>query len=228
MNRLPVTILLLVLGAAFFGRAPVMLLDPASRATAEDDELLGVGIVRPRLLTGARLYFYNRPQHFDVLEDMETPVDSLVFGEGRHHVPIKYAPPWFLPEYMALDYDALLLRAVTVSRNWIEVVVNTSSPRPRMIPHTFWVAREQVDFSYWPEFLLHVSSIEVLDASATPLRQEPSDEARVLSFQSQPLLRPLAIQGYWMQVATVDNEASVGWLRWRDDNQLLLTYSLTM
>jgi hypothetical protein len=123
-----------------------------------------------------------------------------------------------------------LLRAVTVSRNWIEVVVNNSSPRPRFTPHTFWVARESVVFSYWPEFLLSVAAVEVLDASATPLHQEPDDKARVLPFPSQPLLRPFAIQGYWMQVATVDeaNTAPIGWIRWRDDDQLLLSYSLTM
>ncbi|HMB92042.1 MAG TPA: hypothetical protein VKP65_14400 [Rhodothermales bacterium] len=213
MSRISIFSLLLVIGIAFFGSASAVLLKPNTRAIVDDDEILGVGIVRPRIQTGARLYFYNRPQDFDRLADMATPVDSLVFGEGRHHVPINYAPPWFLPEYMALDYDALLLRAVTVSRNWIEVVVNTSSPRPRFTPHTFWVARSRVELSFWPEFLLHVSSVEMLDVSATPLRQEPSDNAGVLPFPAQSLLRPLAIQGYWMQVATIDDKAPVGWLR---------------
>ena len=228
MSRLLALSLLLVLGAAFLGNTPAEQQKPS--AIVEDDEILGVGIVRPRILTGARLYFYNRPKDFDMLEDKAVPVDSLVFGEGRNHIPIKYAPPWFLPEYMKLDYDALLLRAVTVSRNWIEVVVNTSSPRPRMIPHTLWVARESVHFSYWPEFLLNVAAVEMLEGSTNPVRIAPNEQASAVSTQPRPLLRPLAIQGPWMHVAVEEgsDEATTGWIRWRSSDQLTIAYSLTM
>lgn len=230
MNKASAFSLLIVLGAAFFANAPSMLPPSPLHAVKDGDEVLGVGIVRPRLLTGVRLYFYNMPQDFNMLEGMAMPVDSIVFGEGRHHVPITYAPPWFLPEYMNLDYDALLLRAVTVSRNWIEVVVNTSSPRPRMFPHTFWVARERVEFSYWPDFLLNVAAVEVLEAKANPVRIAPNEQASVVSTQPRPLLRPLAIQGTWMHVAVGEGpeEAITGWIRWRSSDQLLIAYSLTM
>lgn len=228
MMKAPAFYVLLLIGVVLFGYTPAK--GPSSHAQADDEDVLGVGIVRPRMLTGARLYFYPTLSDLDFFPDMVTPGDSLVFGAGRHQIPIAYAPPWFAPEYMVLDYDAVLMRAVTVSRYWIEVVVNTSTPRPRMFPHTMWVAREDVEFSFWPEFLLNVAAIEVLDAQASKLHLEPRDDARTLTLPAQPLLRSLAIQGYWLKVGEVDgsDDAPLGWIRWRTDDRLTIAYSLNL
>ena len=210
---LPLLIGMLLLGS---GAAPSSVEQPASVET------LGVGLVKPRLLTGQRLYFYNRPED-DRVPAMMPPLDSLVFGEGRHHVDIKSAPPWFWPEVMKMDYGLLLLRARTLKKNWIEVVVNQQTGLTR------WVDRQAVEFIDWPTFLLNVVAVEVTDAVANPIRVKPLDHAGILAEAPDIPLPPLAIRGSWMQVSTADVADRMppsGWIRWRDDDRLLIRYSL--
>jgi hypothetical protein len=190
-----------------------------SRAVA--DGPVGLGFVQPRLLSGQRLYFYARPDA-DQLAEMMTPVDSLVFGAGRQHVDITMAPPWFWPEVMKLDYDLLFLRALTLTKNWIEVVVNTETGQ------TSWVDRHAVAFIDWPDFLLDVYAVEVTDPAANKVLLKPLDHAAVLADASIPLT-PLAVQGSWLQVSTnglADRIVPTGWIRWRDGDRLLITFSL--
>ena len=123
---------------------------------------------------------------------------------------------------MKLDYDLLFLRAKTLTRNWIEVVVN------RETGQASWIDRHAVEFIHWPTFLLDVVAVEVHDPEGNPVRVKPLDHASVLADATLPL-RPLAIQGSWLQVSTnglADRIAPTGWIRWRDGDRLLITYSL--
>lgn len=209
---------------------PEMVDIPAPAIRMDGADMLGMGIVRPHLHAGNTLHFYNRPEDLTALSTGVTPVDSLVFGEERPYLTINYAPPWFVPEYMNLDYDALLLRAVSVSQNWLEVVVNAASPRPCSLPHTYWVTRQSVYFDYWPEFLLTVAAVEVLDADENPLRSAPDVESTTVKVSATALLFPRAIQGDWLQVSTAHGHEGgrIGWVRWRMEDQLAIMYSLTM
>jgi hypothetical protein len=188
---------------------------------------LGLGIAQVPPTPERPLYFYSLStvaQH----PDETAPTDSLTFRQGAHHVEIATAPPWFVPEVLKLDYDALFLRAVTLSHDWVEVVVNTSETLPRMIPRTMWVRREAVAFRPWAAFLLDVAAVEPLDQEANPIRTGPSDEAAVLSAAWLPV-RPLAVQGDWLLVSTLglaDRIPPAGWLRWRGEDRLLVAYAI--
>lgn len=181
---------------------------------------LGVGIVRPGLTAGETLYFYGVPG-LDRMPDEEVPFDSLVFVQGEHNVDIAYAPPWFMPELLKLDYDILYMRAQTLTRRWIEVVVN------RQTGETRWIDRSAVTFTDWSGFLLDVVAVEVVDPEANPVRSGPDTITAVLSTAKGPL-RPLAVSGSWMQVSTsglADRIVPTGWIRWRDGDRLLITWS---
>ncbi len=238
MHRLS---LLLISTLLFCGEAPSPTLEMASAAEVSStlemvpvsDSLLppeavlaveaslGVGMVQPRLLDGQRLYFYGRPD-FTQLPGMMTPLDSLVFGQGPYYVDIKSAPPWFWPEVMKLDYDLLFLRAKTLTRNWIEVVVNRETGQTR------WIDRHAVECIHWPTFLLNVVAVEVNDPEGNPVRVKPLDHASVLA-DATLSLQSLAIQGSWLQVSTnglADRIAPTGWIRWREGDRLLISFSL--
>jgi len=91
------------------------------------------------------------------------------------------------------------------------------------------MSREAVQFQTWTEFLLEVYSVETLDPNSNPLRSGPGEEFPQTGSTESLELRVLAIQGSWAKVEGVDaNEASLptGWIRWRDDGQLLIDYSL--
>ena len=188
---------------------------------APSDPSTGVGVVQVAFT--APLYFYGDPPGHPSLA---TPLDSLTFRSGPHHVEVAYAPPWFAPDDFKLDYDLLYLRAVSLRRDWIEVVVHTTDVR--WPPQTRWIAREAVTFRSWPEFLLEVFSVESLAPTNHPLRIAPQDEADpVVSDQDD--YRVLGVEGEWLLVEGADaREVGTprGWLRWRADDRLLIRYNL--
>lgn len=186
----------------------------------QTDLPVGVGIVSPVLDPERPLYFYGVTD-FDALPHTLVPQDSLTFAQGPYHTDIATAPPWFVPETMKLDYDLLALRAKTLTRHWIEVIVNQRTGETR------WVSREAVDFASWPDFLLDVISVETPDPAANPIRSGPFDAAPVRA-QTTALLQPLAVQGEWLQVGPsmlTDEAAPKGWIRWTDGARLLIVYS---
>ncbi|MEQ9570257.1 MAG: hypothetical protein RLN75_08725 [Longimicrobiales bacterium] len=195
---------------------------------AQPEGPAGVGIVQPTLDPERPLYFYPAADPGDG-PGVVGPTDSVTFAESPHFVGIATAPPWFAPEGMKLDYDLLWLRAETLTRNFIEVVVNGTEPRPRFTPRTAWVDRHAVRFRPWAEFLLDVYSVETLEPAGNPLRSAPAPDAPERGPSADLPLRPLAIRGEWMRVEGADaREAGLptGWIRWWRDGRLLVSFSL--
>ena len=186
-------------------------------------------MVRPPIDASRPLYFFLSPD-LDLDPSQLTPSDSLTFRQGEHYIDIGTAPPWLAPEWSKLDYDILLLRAVSLSRSWIEVVVNDHPQRPRTFPRTAWIPRESVQFDTWPEFLLEVFSVEPLDPATNPVRSGPGEAFPEVASSADLTLRVLAVSGSWARVTVVfDYEASdavTGWIRWRDRDRLVVDYSL--
>ena len=184
---------------------------------------LGCGIAKPRLADNKVVNFYSF-FHADKDASAMKPVDSIVIIKKKNHFEISYAPPWFFPGHMKLDYDILLLQVLTISRNWMEVIVNKQTGQ------THWIAAADADFIEWSTFLLSVYSIEITDPGANPLRVKPLSYAGIIATSPLGLqLKPLAISGDWMMVSTAgftNRIVPTGWIRWRKDDKLLLGYSL--
>ncbi len=182
---------------------------------------LGMGMVSPNLAPGV-LRFYTAPD-LDQLSDRSIATDSLVFVQGEHDIDIAYAPPWFLPAHLKLDYGLLMMRAITISRNWVEVELNSTDGR------TLWIDRGNAHVMLWEEFMLGVVAVEILDPESNPIRVKPMDHAGILADGANALLKPLAVRGEWLLVAThqlADRIQPTGWVRWRDGDRLLVDYSL--
>lgn len=184
---------------------------------------VGLGIAKPEMKPGAKLYLYTGQLIDDLLHHAATK-DSIVILQGEHSFEIGTAPAWFSPEHLKMDYEILQLRVVSVSRNWLEVIVNTKTGR------TAWVDKNVVEFLYWPDFFLTVFSVEVMNAAKNPARIKPLDNAAVVLNPGRSSLHPIAIQGEWMKVSTVqenpDAVPKLGWIRWKKGNQMLITWSL--
>ncbi|MCB9185907.1 MAG: hypothetical protein H6601_04095 [Flavobacteriales bacterium] len=213
----------------FGGRNPSRLvaeaMEPKPSSTAKDLRLadgteMGIGIVSILPEVGRTLRFYGKPQHNELPENLRA-IDSLTFNDALHFVDIATAPPWFVPQYMKLDYGILQLVAVTVQKNWMEVIVNKTNGQ------TFWVYKPDVGFSYWPEFLLNVHSVELLNPTDFPPRIKPMDNAVPdQSVDHNGIFYPVSVKDDWLQVhpdKEVDHDI---WVRWRRDGILLVKYSL--
>ena len=185
-----------------------------------DGTEMGIGMVSVSPETGRTLRFYSKPNHNELPENLQA-VDSLTFKDARHFVDIATAPPWFVPHYMKLDYGILQLIAVTVQKNWIEVVVNKTNGQ------TSWVYRQDVGYSTWSEFLLNVHSVELLNATDFPPRIKPMDHASPdQSVDANGVFYPVAIKDDWLQVHPDKETNHDIWVRWKRDGILLVRYSM--
>ena len=152
------------------------------------------------------------------------PKDSIIISKGQYHFEIRYAPPWFYPEAMKMDYDILLMKTITLSRDWMEVVVNKQTNQ------TYWISREDAEFNAWPMFLLNIFSISLINPEKNPLLFKPHKDASIVATTPPRFeLQPLAIQEDWMMVSTIglaDRIMPTAWIRWRNKDSLLIRYSL--
>jgi hypothetical protein len=189
--------------------------------TVERQDLpAGLGIAQVSPVPGRVIYFYGEPPSGALPGDFP-PIDSVTFEVGLPSVGIATAPPWLVPDHLKIDYEVFFLRAMTLTRDWVEVIGNS------VTGETWWVPREDVAFTAWPEFLLGVNSVETFDEDANPVRYRPTDESDVLSASWAPL-PPVGVRGDWLEVATInlaDRIQPYGWIRWREGDRLLVSYS---
>ncbi|MFO7524384.1 MAG: hypothetical protein R6W68_02935 [Ignavibacteriaceae bacterium] len=184
----------------------------------------GLGMAKPDFYNKSVLYFYSPNLEKSVLE--HTPSDSIVFAQTEHHqFDITYAPPWFYPEHLKLDYDILYLKILTLGREWIEVEVNQQTGL------TSWISSSDAEVILWPEFLLRVFSIENPDFQNNPLRIKPLTHASEVQLKKYEFMTPVLIKDNWIMVDLLDdglNKLGDGWLMWRDNQNLLISYYLLL
>jgi len=195
---------------------------PVSWKYQEPIRDIGIGMARPDFFNHRVLYFYSSPNlEKDVTE--HTPVDSLVFEQSEHQYSIVYAPPWFFPQHMKMDYEILYLKIVKMGIDWMEIEVN------RQNGQTAWVSSSGFNLWHWTDFLLRVHSVENLNVQVNPLRVNSFDHASTWKGPEYELMSPMMINDHWMKVSLLNHDmksVGVAWLRWRDDKKLLISYSL--
>ena len=184
---------------------------------------IGVGMVKPNVVDGAVMYFYGPPDE-NGFAPTSAPIDSVTFAASTHHVDIATAPPWLVPEVLKLDYGFLLFRARSLTRFWVEVIVNNTNGQ------TAWLPRSEVDFVPWVDFFLTVFAVEPIDVVANPLRARPfsySDPALPPS-GTDWFYEPIEIRGDWIHVRlrSQSQPERDGWFRWREGDRLAVSYSL--
>ncbi|MBK6815228.1 MAG: hypothetical protein IPG82_07140 [Saprospiraceae bacterium] len=190
----------------------------------KSDSTMGMGLAKPGLSDQRKLYFYQQSSP-SVSEVRYVVFDSLLISLGSLNYQIDYAPAWFYPEHLKLDYDIFYLKTKTITRNYLEVIGN------KITGQTIWIDSESAEYLEWPGFLLNVYAVSMLDPVHHPIKAKPVDNASVVKIQDLDnlTLQPIAIQGEWMEVLLVDNDdkpISKGWIRWKKNDRMLISYSL--
>ncbi|MGB0917589.1 MAG: hypothetical protein ACPGU4_08365 [Flavobacteriales bacterium] len=196
--------------------------EPASSSPLrlKDGTEMGIGIVSISPLANRTLRFYGKPKTNQLPEHLSA-MDSLTFKDARHYIDIATAPPWFVPKYMKLDYGILQLVAVTVQKNWVEVIVNRTNGQ------TAWVYRQDVGYSTWSDFLLSVHSVGLLNPTDFPPRIKPLDHASPVSnIDVNSYFLPISVKDDWLQVHPNKEVNQDIWIRWKRDGVLLVRYSM--
>ena len=182
---------------------------------------MGLGMGTPKFYEYDVVYFYGNPNLEKPVSD-HTPTDSLVFQRTEIGMELTSAPPWFVPAHLKLDYDMLFLRVVSIHSEFIEVMANETNGQ------TAYMDRSKFNLRFWPEFLLTINSIEPLFPQDYPVRVKPLSHAGIVS-TPYAFLKPLKISSQWMQVELLDEHFKShgkGWIMWRENDRLLIAYSL--
>lgn len=186
---------------------------------------MGLGMAKPDFFNKKVLYFYSVTNPEKSVSEY-LPVDSLVFSQADHHqYDIRYAPPWFYPVHLKMDYEILYLKIITYGRDWIEVEVN------RQTGLTTWISSSEAEVLFWPEFLLTVFSVDNLDPENNLLREKPLLNASPFLGIEFSFLSPVMVKESWLKVNLLDNDFNkVGeaWLQWHSYGKLLVSYSLLL
>lgn len=193
-----------------------------STTNEQSNQKMGIGFFNPNFYERPTLYFYGQPN----LEKSVTehfPTDSVVFKRfERGGFEIAQAPSWLVPEHLKLDYDMLYFEIKSMGREFAEVIVNKRSRR------TAYVNKFDGQVVYWPEFLLSVHSVEFPLGSKQKVKARPFEDAGDIS-KPFSFLFPILIREEWMQVELFDdslNSTGKGWVRWKKNGELLISYSL--
>ncbi|TAH40395.1 MAG: hypothetical protein EYC69_11325 [Bacteroidetes bacterium] len=186
------------------------------------DSLVGLGFFSPDFVNSNAFYFYGNP-FTEKSSTGTSAIDSLVFIKSKQAgFEIYYAPAWFKPELVKMDYDILLIKILSMTKDFVEVIVNTSTGK------TVFVKKSEGTIRFWPEFLLTIHSVEFLSETEHPVFVKPVDYAAEVNYKYE-IMHPVMINDTWMQVELLDEEYKFlgkGWIRWREGEKLLIRYNL--
>jgi len=194
---------------------------PALVRPTLNKSVLGLGMVSPNIYENKDVLFYGNPNLEKAVSD-HMPTDRLIFKRSETGISIKYAPPWFVPAHMKMDYEILKLRLISISNDFIEVVVNERTGQKA------YMDRSKNKLLFWPEFLLSVSSVEPVSREKNPVRIKPLSHAGLVTKQ-YAFLKPLRVKREWMRVELLSDDfksLGKGWIQWQENGKLLIKYSL--
>ncbi|MBC7850693.1 MAG: hypothetical protein H7Y31_13210 [Chitinophagaceae bacterium] len=192
---------------------------------AQSENAIGVGIILLDITKIRHLEFHS--------DTSSASIASVKFVENNVGVvePDPGSAEWFVPEQFYPSYDIFVLRVVTTTSNWLKVFVNNNGK-------TYWLrSQESIRFMTWPDFLLKkvnaISKHEILKAS---IRTYPDSKSKAIKMlESKDCLDILEIKGDWIHVQTDKSDCSEslkpvrsGWIQWRFNNQLQISYSLVI
>jgi hypothetical protein len=102
-----------------------------------------------------------------------------------------------------------------------KVIVNKETGLEKYIKkENYWVLRN------WQDHLIHsVASID-FDKEKNAVRLKPTEETAILkmSMNIDPVIEPIEIKDDWLKIRYWENEREMtGWIRWKIDNQIIVT-----
>ncbi|AKP52775.1 hypothetical protein [Cyclobacterium amurskyense] len=186
------------------------------------DNGMGQGFFSPNFSENDKLYFYS-PSNPNAWNGLGKVIDSLVFFKNQNgQYDIQYAPPYFFPEIVKLDYDWLMIKVLTSGKFMLEVEINKETGQSVLID------KFSGKLIYWPEFILNINSVEILDEFPQKVLIKPLENASI-NTRPYDFLQPIAVRGDWLKVNLTDKDFSSldqGWIKWRSDGKLIIRYSL--
>lgn len=186
------------------------------------DNGMGQGFFSPNFVENDKLYFYS-PSDPKAWNGIGEAIDSLVFYKNRNgQYDIQYAPPYFFPEIVKMDYEWLMIKVLTSGKYMLEVEINQQTGQSVLVD------KFSGNLIYWPEFILNINSVEILEEYPQEVLVKPLENASV-NRTTYAFLQPIAVRGDWIKVSLTDdgfNSLGEGWIKWKSNDKLIIRYNL--
>ncbi|MCU0433672.1 MAG: hypothetical protein MUC87_09490 [Bacteroidia bacterium] len=198
------------------------------RAATNFDMYYGMGVMHLNLeiLTEIKLYSERN--------DKTAPAKTITFtvsGKGKTKtakLETANTDKWLSPEILKPENMLFSMRVLSRETGWYQVMTNNGTHQ------TYWLRKiEGLEFYTWTDELLKSASVIRLTRDTNPLRtHQGSNVTLPWDMKYADCFKPLKILGIWMEVETretcADGTTKIksAWIQWRDDDGLLIDYSL--
>ncbi|MGB1206358.1 MAG: hypothetical protein ACPG5B_11960 [Chitinophagales bacterium] len=196
--------------------------DIGNEATKSPASKMGLGLFIPNIIEHSTLYFYGNV-NLEKGQLDHAAQDSVVFAKDEHNnLTTTYAPPWLYPEHIKLDYGIMAFKVLGLGHDFLKAEANKKNKQ------ITYLDKNRGRFVTWPAFFLSVNSVEFNESSTKKVFVKPLDYAGEVKVAFD-FMQTLLVEEEWMYVRLMNDnlkEIGKGWIRWKKDNELLITYSL--
>ncbi len=193
-----------------------------AKVESTSDNEMGLGFFTPNYYEFPVLYFYGGVNLEKSIND-HSPQDSVVFTQQEgYKLSTSYAPPWLFPEHLKLDYELMAFKVLGLGNDFLKVEVN------KVTGQIAYLDKTKGTYKTWPEFLRTKASLEPIEKENQTVHIKPLKHASKVQVDFK-WMQPLLIERTWMYVKLLDEhhkEQGRGWVQWRNDERLLVRYSL--
>lgn len=135
----------------------------------------------------------------------------------------------FRPFAFHVDYFLLVLKCTDNNAKVLEVVVNEETGLRKYVKANDPVLKLEP----WDKFVIGVFAVG-FEQKANPLREAPNGQLKKVAVPKDAIFRPVETQGEWLKVrwdsageeTTKIKRNGDGWIRWRNNEALLIDFHL--
>ncbi|MGG6229189.1 hypothetical protein [Tenacibaculum sp. SDUM215027] len=169
---------------------------------------------------------YELPEYYNPTSKLgiglvKTKKDTLFFKSSINSSFQKesiYNPKSIIPIFFKPDYNIFYTVCVEKINKTYKVLSANSK--------YFFVQERDFEFISWENFLIETTGIENMDWGKNPLREKPNSSSIKLPVKSENDFVINEIQGDWIEVENEDKDR--GWIKWRENEKLLIEIYLLM
>jgi hypothetical protein len=200
---------------------------------AQSSIIKGKGLISVDIEKMPTLEFYEDPDSktpFHIAQIFNDPSINSYNIKNYNEI----SKDWFNPLHFGLDYFIFYIQCSEIKNSWYQVVINEKTNLK------CWIKKSSfLKYVTWDQFISGVVSIKPNDSENNPILLEPNINAQKADKQLIDCLAPVSVIGEWLKVridpAVCDmtnemdeSEIFEGFIRWRKDDNLLITYYLLL
>lgn len=175
--------------------------------------------VKNDTISNSDLEFFNNLDALGIGLIKVNSKDSLTLVKDSERMIENVYNPTITPIFFKPDYDVFYLVCVSEQENNYKVQIDKSG--------TAVLSKEEnINFLSWSKFLLSTTGISNLDWQKNPLRKYSDVKSAILEVNEEDDFIVLKVDGEWIQISNGRN--IIGWIKWKQENKLLIEVYLLL